>query len=107
MRAFFAGLRRTNGSRFVSVVSVLLVKQLRAEHDVDAAIGERKGERASTHGHVHAMTRRGDEGEGSVQRDGTQREATSSRDLAGAPGKVGEPRADVQQGCWWLVIGGW
>src|SRR5205085_7713311 len=85
------------GDQLQRAIVIEVVKELRAEHDVDAAIGEGKGEGIAAHGGVHAVTRRGDQGERAVQRDRSERESAPSRDLASAPGKVGETRAYIQE----------
>lgn len=85
------------GDEREAAIVVEMMEELRAEHDVDAPVGERKGEGVGTDGVVHAMPCRRDETERAVDRDGAERESTAARDLPCPPWKIGASRADVEQ----------
>src|SRR3954471_10152038 len=85
------------GDEREAAVMIEVMEELGAEHEIDAAIGERKGQGIATDRVVHAMARGADENERAVDRNRSQRQATTTGDLARAPGEIGAARTDVEQ----------
>ena len=79
-----------------AAIVVEVMEQLRAEHEVDAAIGEGKGEGIGTDGVIHAMARRGHEAERAIDAYRAEGKSTTPGDLTRAPGKIGATHTDVE-----------
>src|SRR4051812_36529046 len=85
------------GDEREAAIVIEVVKELGAEHEIDAAIGKGEGKGIATDGVVHAMARGSDQTERTVDGYRSQRQATTTRDLARAPGEIGAPRTDIEQ----------
>jgi hypothetical protein len=75
-----------------------MVQYLGAKNEVYAPVRKGERERIAADGHVHSVARRGEQVEGAIEGDRSEREAAAARELARPPGEISESGADVQQG---------
>jgi len=86
------------GNQRHRLVVVEVMKKLRAEHEVHAAIGERERERVAADGMRDAMAGRVKQCKRAIDADGAQVQSPPTRDLACAPGQIRQAGADVEEG---------